>query len=395
MAFARLAAMAQELTRRWGHLPPAVPRSQAVPGDVVNAAIRRVQTGQHEPIDAELLARSLAIVAKAGTAAESAVERHLQRTPVEGEFWLQGLTDPVLPSAKRASWTAVALKQGGLSPAELSLAQWFSLPVDRRGLPQTFMLHVPPPKWADWLAERALTSRLEIPLLQEFILRAEPFQPHAFNPAMLQHWTDAQLLGRLLSRGSIEETRKLGGRLLALGHALLQGQLAVTFRNAVRRTWGELDPVHKGSTRGFTAQFLGLTDAQLQWLRRQESDAEFMAFMEAARTEEYWAGERAAFWQQRYPLVRQLGYSFERSASSDRLIMTLGDGRFAVEFLDAGPLSFYELSQYTKINLEAALGTMRSSRFRTEHFYQRKVNHVGNWYDKAIDELTRFAAVPK
>lgn len=391
MAFTRLAGLTAELSRRWGHLPPAVPRSQAVPADVVNAAIRRVQTGQAEPIDAELVVRSLASVVKAGPSAEGAVERHLQRTPVESELWLQGLTDPGLPSTKRAAWTAFALKMAALSPSELSLVQWFSLPVDKRGLPQTFMLHVPPAKWGEWLDERAVTSRLEVPLVQELILHSEPFQPQHFAPAMLQHWRDARLLRSLLARSNIEQTRKLGGRLLALGHALLHGQAAVEFRNIVRQTWRDLDPVHKGSARGLSAEFLGLTDAQAKWLNSQESDAEFMAFMEAARTEASWAGERAVFWQESYPLIRQLGYSVERSASNDRLIMVLDNGGFAVEFLDAGPLSFYSDPRYVKLSVEAASSAMKSARFRNDFPYDWKVNHLGHWYDKAIDELERFA----
>lgn len=396
MVFLQLAAQTQELMRRWGHLPPALHRTEDVPVDAVHAALKRVQSGRPEPIDAEILVRSLAAVSKAGQGSEAAVERLLRNTTVDGDLWLRGLTDPALPAQRRPMWTGIALTQGTLAAAEVSLIQWFSLPITKRGTPDSFMVHVPPLRWGEWLRERGLTTRLEVPLVQELVLHGQELQPHKFGAEMLHHWMESRLLGPVLRRGDINETRKIGGRLLALGHAILKGQQAMAFRNQVRRLWAELDPVHRGSARGFSAQFLGLTEAQAAWLNRQESNAEFMAFMEMARTEAHWAGERANFWQQRYPMVQQLGYDCERSATGDRLIFTLKDKRFAVEFLDAGPLSFYGHSQYTDKFHDDAVSAMRSTAFRENYKdWAIRIAHRGYWYDKAMDELTRFAGGPK
>ncbi len=397
MAFEQLARVHHELARRWAHLPPKAPLAQAVPADAVAAAVRRVQHGQAEAIDAELLARSLAQVTKFGIQAEAAVERYLRKVGADGEYWLLGLTDPALPGARRVPWLNIAAQHGSLTAAELALAKWVALHEEFRGPPSGFVALVPPAQWSSWLADHGLRARLLVPLAQSLLLYAETFPPANLTPAPLQNWLDSHDIPRIMSRTppNLAEIRRIGGRLLSACHALLQGRVAQQFRAEVRKAWLELDPVGRASMRKLTAAALGLSDADFARLRRLESDAEFDAFLVDADQDYNWRGMRGDFWRRERSRLHQLGYYIDRSAHGDRLVLTLDDGRFAVEFLDAGPLLFFDEGRVSKELADRALGPMRSNKFRETCMTWNKVDHRGNWYPRAVDALIQFAGARK
>jgi hypothetical protein len=254
------------------------------------------------------------------------------------------------------------------------------------------MAEVPFQKWQDWFAARNLEIRVLPLLVRAFLADADERQLEHITAPILRSWHTRQQFGTIMACPNVDAVRKVAGRLLSLAMNRLEGDEANAVRHAIRRHWQMLDSVQSASMRGLTAHALGITNEQFEKLRRSESLSVFREFMAIARTNLDWAGHRGGFWESEITRIIAMGYTVEMSENRDRLIFSLPNGNFVVEFLDSGPLSFYERSGRDNAVQKYALGQMRSPAFRRDYGSWDKLNHVGYWHHRALTGLTEFAS---
>jgi len=400
-----LSKQLSSLQKRYGHLPPAnAPRGTPAGDDLLRGAAARLQRGQADGADIDVLLKNLSRTGRNGAEIGSLVLKAATRLPPDPEAWLHAMSDPALDRTVRTQLTHAAVadirarlamkSERDAATADLAFLAWTVDATKARDLART----VGAPAVAPWLEERGLKTRCLVRFHSDFLRNADPADLATLGSEAVLAWERAGLIRSLAlherqtCKQDMDRFRKAVVGLLALCERALQRDPAAyrRIRAEIMKLWREVDPT---PLRRLKAEAVGLTEAELRKLVRVESSIDLAIYLERLAA---WGhgGDRIQFYRQYEAWMHAQGASFEAPEPyNGRLVIYMPDESLMVEFLDAGALRWYPAGAQLQQVERVAKGGSSHQQFKDMCFSpeDHRIAHRSGWERKVLSWVQNCA----